>query len=184
MNPGDDYFDTYSFGLVGDCNEVDAWAGISESPKLTVTWKVEPKRCDVKDDPEEEKEELEIQENVPEEDVQDEAVFENKASGDPAGSGADEQGEESGNQTQQADGELTENAGVEPTSEDNGGEETENPTGDEMHADDGKIDDDSSGAGDSTQTEGVDETGAPSLNENSDNEDSVTDYRHCYGYYA
>ena len=56
MNPGDDYFDTYAFGLLGDCNESEAWAGISESPRVTVTWKVEPKRIDDEDDLKEEDE--------------------------------------------------------------------------------------------------------------------------------
>ena len=44
-----------------------------------------------------------------------------------------------------------------------------------MHADGGKIVDDSKETEDSTQTEGADETGAPSSNENSDDEDTVTD---------
>ena len=110
-----------------------------------------------------------------EEDVQDEAVSENEAFGEPAGSGADEKGEEIGNQIQQVDGEATENAGTEPTDEDSGSGETKNPTGDEMHADGGKIVDDSKETEDSTQTEGANETGAPSLNENSDDEDTVTD---------
>lgn len=39
---GDIEFDTYSFGLHGECNADADWQGISVSPKVTVTWEVEP----------------------------------------------------------------------------------------------------------------------------------------------
>lgn len=42
VDPENEYFDTYSFGLRADCNVSDAWEGISDSPEVTVTWEVEP----------------------------------------------------------------------------------------------------------------------------------------------
>lgn len=39
---GDVVFDTYSFGLVGACNENGDWTGINGKPYVTVSWEVEP----------------------------------------------------------------------------------------------------------------------------------------------
>lgn len=35
-------FDTYSFGLIGACNEKGDWANISGRPHVTISWNVEP----------------------------------------------------------------------------------------------------------------------------------------------
>ena len=110
VNPGDDYFDTYSFGLVGVCNESDAWAEISESPKVTVTWNVEPMSSDDEDDPEkeEQEQEQEVPEDMTEEDVFDEAAPEKEVFGDPVGFESDEQGEVSDDRMRESEGKPTE----------------------------------------------------------------------------
>lgn len=40
--PEDIDFDTYTFGLTGECNSNAEWSNISVHPKITVTWHVEP----------------------------------------------------------------------------------------------------------------------------------------------
>lgn len=80
VNPGDDYFDTYSFGLTGDCNESDAWAYVSESPRVTVTWKVEPQVSDedgVETEPGDEQIEEEMEDETGEDVLQVENASEN-----------------------------------------------------------------------------------------------------------
>ncbi len=42
QNDGTTSFDSYSFGIRGECNANADWSGISASPKVTVTWSVDP----------------------------------------------------------------------------------------------------------------------------------------------
>lgn len=42
QNDEDISFDSYSFGLRGECNANADWSGISVSPRVMVTWSVEP----------------------------------------------------------------------------------------------------------------------------------------------
>ena len=175
VNSEEDYFDTYAFGLVGDCNESDVWAEISESPKVTVTWKVEPVMGGDESDPEEDEQNQEVPEDVTKEDVQDETTSENEAFGEPIGSEADEQGEESGNQTQQDEGRAAENIGAESMERDNGGERNGDLAGEETHIESGEIVSDGKGTKDSTGNEGEYEAGDSLLNGDSDNENLAID---------
>ena len=175
VNPGDDYFDTYSFGLVGDCNESDAWEEISESPKVTATWKVEPVMDDDDSDPEGEEQDQDVSEDVTGEEVQDEAVSENEVFGDSVDPESEEQGEESDNQTQQDEGKATEDIGAESTERDSGSDRNGDLAGEETHIESAEIVDDSKGTADSTGNEGENETRDPLLNGDSSNEDLAID---------
>ena len=175
VNPRDDYFDTYSFGLVGDCNESDAWTEISESPKVTVTWKVEPMMDDDESDPEGEEQDQETPKDVTGEDVRDEAVSGDEVFGEPVGPESDEQGKESGSQTQQDEGKATENIGTESTERDSGSERNGDSAGEETHIESVEIVDDSKGTADSTGNEGEDEIRDPLLRVDSSNEDLAVD---------
>ena len=42
QNDGDFTFDSYSFGMRGECNANADWKGVSASPKVMVTWTVDP----------------------------------------------------------------------------------------------------------------------------------------------
>ena len=47
QNDEDISFDSYSFGLRGECNANADWSGISASPRVMVTWSVDPVYPDV-----------------------------------------------------------------------------------------------------------------------------------------
>lgn len=60
---GDIEFDTYSFGLHGECNADADWQDISVSPKVTVTWEVEPVMRETKEFAEETEDYEEVMES-------------------------------------------------------------------------------------------------------------------------
>ena len=93
-------FDTYSFGLMGACNEKGDWANISSRPHVTISWNVEPVVS------EESGSEGEL-DKKPEENFEEEPEDITESSA-PAGDVPDEDGESSGGQAADGDENSTE----------------------------------------------------------------------------
>lgn len=70
QNDGDISFDSYSFGLRGECNANADWSGISSSPRVMVTWSVDPVYPDRSEETDEKIEEESVEEISDEQDLE------------------------------------------------------------------------------------------------------------------
>ena len=77
QNNGDISFDSYSFGLRGECNANADWSSMSASPRVMITWSVDPVMPDNSDETADDEEEDTARETVDEE-VSDEEVLDER----------------------------------------------------------------------------------------------------------
>ena len=69
QNDEDISFDSYSFGLRGECNANADWSGISASPRVMVTWSVDPVMPDRPEETDADAEEESVEEISDEQDL-------------------------------------------------------------------------------------------------------------------
>lgn len=167
-------FDTYSFGLRGECNANADWSGISASPRVMVTWSVDPVMPDRPEETDEDIEKEASEEISDEQDLEDVSEeVEEPATDD----------EEKDANTEGNDNSAAENTDISDAIKDNAdtsGSDTNNTTDDQIDTesddekgDDSNVNPDDSGeaketSDESTANEGI-TTGDSDIGNTADN---------------
>jgi len=156
QNDEDISFDSYSFGLRGECNANADWSGISASPRVMVTWSVDPVMPDRPEETDEDIEKESSEEISEEQDLEDVSEEVEEPVADD---------EETDTNTDGDDNSAAENTDISDAIEDNAdtsGSDTNNTTDDQTDTesddekgDDSNVNPDDSGEAKETSDEGT-----------------------------